>query len=140
MQARPWRGCHARQAGRLGSLRARAWGVSRAFDYFETDTSVDARNVGRTATQATAKPPSLRTSRASGSRNQLIRRGRRRGELVENVAATSKYQWMTGNLLEYAGSLNWNDRPVDAHELVAVCAPRPVFIIRRVDPERRVKA
>jgi len=50
------------------------------------------------------------------------------GELVENVAATSEYHWMAGNFLKYAGPLNWNDMPVDSHELVAMCAPRPVFI------------
>src|SRR5437764_14734969 len=35
---------------------------------------------------------------------------------------------MAGNFLKYAGPLRWDDLPVDAHELVALCAPRPVFI------------
>jgi hypothetical protein len=51
------------------------------------------------------------------------------GELVENVAATNEYHWMAGNYLKYAADpLTWDDLPVDAHELVAMCAPRPVFI------------
>ena len=50
------------------------------------------------------------------------------GELVENVAAANEYHWMAGNFLKYAGPLTWNDLPVDSHELVALCAPRPVFI------------
>jgi hypothetical protein len=48
--------------------------------------------------------------------------------LVENVAGTGEYHWMAGNFLKYAGPLTWNDMPVDSHELVALCAPRPVFI------------
>jgi hypothetical protein len=50
------------------------------------------------------------------------------GERVENVASTNEYHWMAGNFLKYAGPLTPNDLPVDAHELVALCAPRPVFI------------
>src|SRR5207248_7204854 len=50
------------------------------------------------------------------------------GELVENVAAPNEYHWMAGNFLKYAGPLTWNDLPVDSHELIALCAPRPVFI------------
>jgi len=50
------------------------------------------------------------------------------GELVENVAGTGEYHWMAGNFIKYAGPLTPNDLPVDAHELIALCAPRPVFI------------
>jgi hypothetical protein len=47
---------------------------------------------------------------------------------VENVASPGEYHWMAGNFLKYAGPLKWDDLPVDSHELVALCAPRPVFI------------
>jgi hypothetical protein len=51
-----------------------------------------------------------------------------RGAGSENLAGTSEYDWMAGNFLKYAGPLTVNDLPVDAHELIALCAPRPVFI------------
>jgi hypothetical protein len=54
-------------------------GAGRAFDYFESDTSVDARCVGREGHSSYGEATLI----AYESRNQLIRRGRRRGELVE---------------------------------------------------------
>jgi hypothetical protein len=53
---------------------------------------------------------------------------RNAGEVVENLAADGEYHWMAGNFLKYAGPLSWDDLPVDSHELIALCAPRPVFI------------
>jgi lysophospholipase L1-like esterase len=56
------------------------------------------------------------------------------GEAVENLTATGEYHWMAGNFLKYGaaeavfGSRNAGDLPVDAHELIALCAPRPTFI------------
>ena len=50
------------------------------------------------------------------------------GEMLENVAASNEYHWMAGNFLKYAGPLTANDLPVDSNELIALCAPRPVFI------------
>ena len=64
---------------------------------------------------------------SSGAGGAKIMR-RTYGELLENVAAPSEYHWMAGNFLKYAGPLTVNDLPVDAHQLVALCAPRPVFI------------
>jgi len=50
------------------------------------------------------------------------------GELVENLTGSWGYHWMGGNFLKYGGPLTAGDLPVDAHELIALCAPRPVFI------------
>ncbi len=50
------------------------------------------------------------------------------GERVENLAAPSEYHWMAGNYLNYAGPLTAKDLPVGAHELIALAAPRPLFI------------
>src|SRR5213079_2701267 len=50
------------------------------------------------------------------------------GELVENLTGSGEYHWMAGNFLKYGGPLNAGDLPVDAHELIALCAPRPTFI------------
>jgi len=42
-----------------------------------------------------------------------------------NIAGASEYHWMDGNFLKYDGPLTVADLPVDAHELIALCAPRP---------------
>jgi hypothetical protein len=120
-----------------GALRAWAWGASRALDYFETDKTVDAKRVGIEGHSRYGKATAVTLAydqrfavafvSSSGEGGLKLHR-RNWGELVENVAATSEYHWMAGNFLKYAGPLNWNDLPVDSHELVALCAPRPVFI------------
>jgi hypothetical protein len=120
-----------------GALGAWAWGASRALDYFETDKSVDAKHVGieglsrygKAALVAMAYEPRFAIGfiGSSGEGGAKILR-RKFGEQVENVASTSEYHWMAGNFLKYAGPLTPNDLPVDAHELIALCAPRPVFI------------
>ena len=51
------------------------------------------------------------------------------GEKLENVAGSGEYHWMAGNYIKYAADpLGPNDLPVDAHELIALAAPRPLFI------------
>jgi hypothetical protein len=126
-----------RKADDWGALRAWAWGASRALDYFETDKSVNAKQVGleghsrygKAAVVAMAYDPRFAIGFISSSGAGGVKLHRRNwGELVENVAGPSEYHWMAGNYLKYAGPLNWNDLPVDSHELVALCAPRPIFI------------
>jgi hypothetical protein len=50
------------------------------------------------------------------------------GEKVENLTGTGGYHWMAGNFLKYGGPQTPGDIPVDAHELIALCAPRLTFI------------
>jgi len=121
-----------------GALLAWAWGVSRAIDYFETDKAVDAKQIGleghsrygKATLVAMAYEPRLAIAfvSSSGAGGAKIHRRNNYGEMVENVAGTSEYHWMAGNYLKYAGPLTADDLPVDSHELVALCAPRPVFI------------
>jgi hypothetical protein len=120
-----------------GSLRAWAWGADRALDYFETNPTVDANRVaieghsryGKAAIVTLAYDPRMATAYVSSSGEAGAKPSRRNnGEVVENITGNAEYHWMAGNFLKYGGPLNWGDLPVDSHELIAMCAPRPVFI------------
>jgi len=120
-----------------GALRAWAWGASRALDYFATDPAVDAKQVGIEGLSRYGKATLVAMAYdsrwaiafvgSSGEGGAKISR-RNFGEQVENLASTNEYHWMAGNFLQFAGPLTANDLPVDSHELIALCAPRPVFI------------
>jgi (4-O-methyl)-D-glucuronate---lignin esterase len=120
-----------------GALRAWAWGASRALDYLETDKSVDAKQVGIEGLSRYGKAAIVAMAcderfaigfiGSSGAAGVKLHR-RNYGEKVENVAGSGEYHWMAGNYIKYAGPLTAKDLPVDSHELVAMCAPRPVFI------------
>jgi len=120
-----------------GALRAWAWGASRAMDYFETDKAVNAKEIGleghsrygKATVVAMAYDQRFAIAYISSSGEGGAKLSRRNaGEIVENVAGTGEYHWMAGNFIKYAGPLHWNDMPVDAHELLALCAPRPIFV------------
>ena len=120
-----------------GALRAWAWGASRALDYFETDKAVDAKQVGieghsrygKAALVAMAYDPRFAVAYISSSGEAGAKLYRHIfGEEIGNIAASGEYHWMAGNFLQYDGPLTVADLPVDAHELIALCAPRPVFI------------
>jgi len=107
-------------------------------DYFESDDSmVDAERVcieglsryGKAAlvTMAYDQRFAIALVGSSGAGGAKLFR-RDFGEQVENIASAAEYHWMAGNFLKYAGPLTPADLPVDAHELIALCAPRPVFI------------
>src|SRR4028119_1901293 len=120
-----------------GTLKAWAWGASRAIDYFETDKAVDTKRLGieglsrygkaTLVTMAYEPRFAIAFVGSSGAGGAKILR-RVFGEQVENLASSSEYHWFAGNFIKYAGPLKTTDLPVDAHQLVALCAPRPVFI------------
>ena len=126
-----------------GSLRAWAWGASRALDYFETLKNVDAKRVGIEGVSRYGKAALVTMAfderfavvlvGSSGEGGAKLHR-RNFGEAVESLTGSSEYHWMAGNFLKYGaddaafGSKTAGDIPVDAHELIALCAPRPTFI------------
>ena len=126
-----------------GSLRAWAWGAARGLDYLETDPTVDAKKVGiegvsrygKAALVTLAFEPRFAVAlvASSGAGGAKLHR-RNFGEAVENLTGSGEYHWMAGNFLKYGaaeskfGSKNASDLPVDAHQLIALCAPRPTFI------------
>ena len=126
-----------------GALRAWAWGASRALDYLETDRAVDAKRVGiegvsrygKAALVAMAYDTRFAVSLIGSSGEGGAKLHRRNfGEAVENLTGSGEYHWMAGNFLKYGaaeadfGSRNAGDIPVDAHQLIALAAPRPTFI------------
>jgi hypothetical protein len=120
-----------------GTLRAWAWGASRALDYFETDPAVNAKEVGlvghsrfgKTVLVAMAYDPRFAIAYSSSSGEGGAKLYRHiYGEQMSNLASASLYHWFCGNFLRYGGPLTPADLPVDNHELIALAAPRPVFI------------
>ncbi len=126
-----------------GALRAWGWGASRALDYFETQPVVDAKRVGiegvsrygkaALVTMAFDQRFALVLIGSSGEGGAKLHR-RNWGEAVESLTGSGEYHWMAGNFLKYGaqeskfGAKNAGDLPVDAHELIALCAPRLTFV------------
>jgi hypothetical protein len=118
-----------------GALRAWAWGASSAMDYFETDSSVDARKVciegvsryGKAVLTAMAYDRRFAVAlvASSGKGGAALYR-RDYGESMGNICSSSEYHWFAGNLFRYVTAPR--KLTVDAHEMIALCAPRPVFI------------
>jgi lysophospholipase L1-like esterase len=126
-----------------GALRAWAWGAARALDYLETLPAVDRKRVGiegvsrygKAALVTMAFEPRFALVLVGSSGEGGAKPHRRNfGEQVENLTGSGAYHWMAGSFLKYGaaeasfGSRNAGDIPVDAHELIALCAPRPTFV------------
>ncbi|HTO04784.1 MAG TPA: acetylxylan esterase, partial [Opitutus sp.] len=117
-----------------GAIGVWAWGASRVLDYLATDPAVDAKRValighsrlGKSALWASALDPrfALIFASCSGEMGAALAR-RDYGETVDDMAGNFPW-WFAGNFQKYAG--HWDQMPVDAHLLIALSAPRPVFI------------
>jgi hypothetical protein len=122
------------EPGEWGTISAWAWGISRAIDYLETDPRVNPKQIaitgvsrlGKTVLWAGAQDPRVAAifSVVSGEMGAaLIRRDW--GETLDDMAQNFPWQF-AGNLAKWAG--HWDDLPVDQHLLIALCAPRPVYV------------
>jgi hypothetical protein len=121
-----------RRGDTWGAISAWAWGVSRAIDYLVKDAGLAPvalhghSRLGKTALWASALDPRIAVvySSCPGEMGAALSR-RDFGETVDDMAQSFPY-WFSNSFQQWAG--RWNEMPVDAHMLIALSAPRPVFV------------
>lgn len=121
-----------------GALRAWAWGASQLRERMAQDPRIAGSRISLTGHSRFGKgvlvaaafdhefhDAHVSSSGAGGAK--LMRRDF--GERWENMAGSGAFHWFTPNIMTFAsGNLTAHDLPVDAHTLIALRAPRPLFI------------